>query len=69
MFPESRFWRVRGSAKVEDTFGGCASLILFIIVSVLFCLKMIDVLEDCDDVQTVTTNFDVDDELVAKLMG
>lgn len=32
-------------------------------------LKMIDVLEDCDDVQNVTTNFDVSDELMTKLMG
>ncbi|NCO03168.1 MAG: YebC/PmpR family DNA-binding transcriptional regulator [Alphaproteobacteria bacterium] len=31
-------------------------------------IKMIDALEDDDDVQTVTTNMDVDDEILEKLM-
>ncbi|MAM35364.1 MAG: YebC/PmpR family DNA-binding transcriptional regulator [Micavibrio sp.] len=32
-------------------------------------LKLIDVLEDNDDVQTVTTNFDVSDEVMEKLLA
>lgn len=32
-------------------------------------LKLIDILEDNDDVQTVTTNFDVSDEIMEKLMA
>ena len=32
-------------------------------------LKLIDLLEDNDDVQTVTTNFDVSDEVMEKLMS
>lgn len=32
-------------------------------------LKLIDMLEDDDDVQTVTTNMDVDDEILEKLMA
>lgn len=32
-------------------------------------LKLIDMLEDLDDVQTVTANFDVSDEVMAKLAG
>lgn len=32
-------------------------------------LKLIDTLEDCDDVQTVTTNFEVSDEIMEKLMA
>lgn len=32
-------------------------------------LKLIDALEDCDDVQTVTSNFDVSDEVMEKLMA
>ena len=32
-------------------------------------LKLIDVLEDNDDVQNVTTNFDVSDEIMEKLLA
>ncbi len=32
-------------------------------------LKLVDALEDSDDVQTVTTNFDVSDEIMEKLMA
>ncbi len=32
-------------------------------------LKLVDALEDLDDVQTVTANFDVSDEVLAKLAG
>jgi transcriptional/translational regulatory protein YebC/TACO1 len=32
-------------------------------------LKMIDALEDLDDVQTVTANFEMDDEVMAIAMG
>ncbi len=32
-------------------------------------LKLIDTLEDSDDVQTVTTNFDVSDEIMEKLLA
>jgi YebC/PmpR family DNA-binding regulatory protein len=32
-------------------------------------LKLIDALEDCDDVQTVTSNVDVSDEVMEKLMA
>ncbi len=32
-------------------------------------LKLIDVLEDNDDVQTVTTNFDVSDEIMERIMS
>ncbi len=31
-------------------------------------LKLVDILEDNDDVQTVTTNFDVSDEILEKIM-
>ena len=32
-------------------------------------IKLIDLLEDNDDVQTVTTNFEVSDEIMEKLMA
>jgi len=32
-------------------------------------MKMIDVLEDNDDVQNIHANFDIDDEEMEKLMG
>ena len=31
------------------------------------CLKMIDALEDCDDVQQVFSNIELPDELMAKI--
>ncbi|MBL6599492.1 MAG: YebC/PmpR family DNA-binding transcriptional regulator, partial [Alphaproteobacteria bacterium] len=30
-------------------------------------LKLLDVLDECDDVQTVSANFDIADEILAKL--
>ena len=32
-------------------------------------LKLIDVLEDCDDVQNIASNFDADEEIMEKLMA
>ena len=43
LFPESRFWRVKGEAKVQDSFGGIASLLLFITVGAILTVKMVDV--------------------------
>ena len=43
LFPETRFWRVKGSAKVEDTFGGVASLLLFLVIGAVLIVKMVEV--------------------------
>ncbi len=49
-------WKPNITAQVDE--GQAASV-----------LKLIDVLEDNDDVQTVTTNFEVSDEIMEKLMS
>ncbi len=49
-------WRPNVTAEVDE--GQAASI-----------LKLIEALEDCDDVQTVTSNFDVSDEIMEKLLA
>lgn len=49
-------WRPNVSAEVDET--QAASV-----------LKLVDALEDCDDVQSVTTNFEVSDEVMEKLLA
>ena len=42
LFSESRFWRIKGEVKIQENFGGMASLLLFLVVGILFGMKMVD---------------------------
>ena len=43
LFPETRIWRIRNESQVKHTFGGLASILLFLIMGSLFMVKMVEV--------------------------
>jgi len=56
-----------GEAKAANLIWKPQNLIELDVKSAGTLLKMLEVLEDCDDVQNVYANFDISDEVMAAL--
>ena len=35
LFPEIRFWRIKGESQIQHTSGGLASLLLFVLIGIV----------------------------------
>jgi hypothetical protein len=43
LFPETRFWKMGKKSEIKNFFGGCATLLLLIIIVAVFGLKLKEV--------------------------
>lgn len=59
LYPESRFWRVRGSPSVSNVAGGLATLIVIVLMSAFAVTQLVTTLTRCRNKSSLTNTLAV----------